>query len=141
MFLLSVGNIVLIMLAVYSYYQYVLSRGGRIFLSNVIVFYSCSVVFFGYAYLYFYALSPSSFVFGSPPVTIQPTHIQSLPFSFTMQFFLFSAFQSVHGSYYRIHVNSAWASIIAYFQSLFTIALIALLIASYVNQKIAKGST
>jgi hypothetical protein len=141
MFLLSIAIIIIIMTTVYFYFRYILSQGQHIHLSNIITFYFVSVVFFGFSYLYFYVLFPNSFIFDSPPIVIQPAKIQPLPFAFTMQFFLFSAFQSVNGSYYRIHVNSAWASIITYVQSLFTIALIALLIASYVNQKIGKVRT
>jgi hypothetical protein len=48
---------------------------------------------------------------------------------------LFSAFQSVNGTYFKIRASSAGVSIITYVQSLFTISLISLLIASYVNQK------
>lgn len=141
MLLLSTGIIIVIMTTVYFYYQYILSRGGHIYLSNIVIFYIFSVVFFGFSYLYLYSLFPNSFIFDSPTVIIQRAKIQQLPFSFTVQFIMFSAFQSVHGSYYRIHVNSALASIITYSQSLFTIALIALLIASYVNQKIGRGNT
>jgi hypothetical protein len=121
------------------YFREALSKGLSIYLSIVLLFYGFSVSFFGLTYFYLFLLFPNLFIIDGAILVIPPTY-GKIPTS-KFEFLLFSAFQSVNGSYYSIRVNSAWASLITYIQSVFTIALIALLIASYVNQKTNKKST
>jgi hypothetical protein len=141
MFFIFLGWIILTMTFAYYYYRYVLSKGAPIILEYILYFYFYSVFCFGASYFYIYLLFPNLFIFDSLPSAISPTFTRSIPGLIPLNFFLFSAFQSVHGSYYRIHVNSALISIMTYIQSVFTIALIALFISSYVNQKTNKTRT
>jgi hypothetical protein len=138
MLLISLGNIISIMLTAYFYYRYILNKGVRIYLQNILIFYFVSTLFFGYSYFYLYLIYPNSFVFNSNPPTVASTYTHGI--SFLREFWLFSAFQSVNGSYYRIRVNTALASIMTYIQAVFTIVIIALFIASYVNLKTDKKS-
>jgi len=133
MFSLSLSLIVITVRNAHSYYRYVLGQGAHIYLVNVMTFYVQIILWFGLTYFYLWAIAPS--VFSYDVATVTPT-LTMLPARTKFDFILFSAFQSVNGNYYRVHANSIWVSLLAYFQTLFTIALIALFIASYVNQQI-----
>lgn len=139
MLVISLGWIILTAAFTYFYYRYILSKGGQIYFQNIFYFYMLSVIFFGFSYFYLYLLFPYWFTFDSP-VPVSPTFMM-IPRSYITNFILFSAFQSVNGSYFRIRANSALVSLLTYFQAIYTISLIALFVASYVNQKTSKGST
>jgi hypothetical protein len=139
-FLLSLSQVVLVIITVFYYYRYVLGKGARIYLVNVIWFYTMSILWFALSYFYLYLLSPNLFIYEASQVTVSSTMMR-VPYMVKVDFFLFSAFQSVNGSYFHIRANSALVSVLIYVQALFTISLIALLIASYVNQKTNKPST
>jgi hypothetical protein len=137
MFVIIVAYIASIMVMAFYYFRYVLSKRGGIYLRNILYFYILTVLFFGLLYFYTFTLFPNSFSFAG--VTV-PTTYGQIPTSVVRHFLLFSAFQSVNGTYFRIRPSSWLPSIITYVQSLFTISLISLLVASYVNQKTKASS-
>lgn len=138
MFVIIVAYIASIIVMAFYYFRYVLSKRGRIYLRNILYFYILAVLFFGLLYFYTFTLFPNSFSFEGVPTV--PTTYGHIPTSVVRHFLLFSAFQSVNGTYFRIRPSSWLPSIITYVQSLFTISLISLLVASYVNQKTKASS-
>jgi len=118
----------------FFYYRHILIKRLRVSLEYIIYFYALSVIMFGIFYLCLYLLEPKFFNIVHPIYVVSQTW-QRPPYYLKCEFVLFSAFTSVNGSYYRIHANSAIVSLMTYIQSIYTIALLSLFIASYVNQK------
>jgi hypothetical protein len=140
MFILCTLSIATTIITALYYFRYVLSKGARVYLQNILYFYICAVLYFALLYFYTFTLFPNSFAFQPEPISIAPTFTR-IPSSVVLHFFMFSAFQSVNSTYFKIKPSSWLPSVIAYVQSLFTISLISLLVASYVNQKTkAKGA-
>ena len=57
-----------------------------------------------------------------------------------LDFLVFSALQTLNSTYGRIRPESALVSILGWLQSLYTLALVALLVASYVSQNLVRPS-
>lgn len=138
MVVLALANVIAVIITVYYYSSYVFSKRGRMYLQNVLLFYTLSVLFFGVAYFYLYLLHPVLFVINPPSMAI-PSSLGRVSRALRFEFFLYSGLQSVNGGYYRIHPNSSIISVLAFAQTLFTIVLVSLLIASYVNDKTNRG--
>lgn len=77
--------------------------------------------------MYSYSSQFSLFDYPKPPLENK--------LKFVGHFMLFSAFQSINGSYFRIHSTSSWVSIVMYSQSLYVIFLISLLVSDFVSGK------
>ncbi len=127
-----------IFLLAFRYYVYILSHKASIRLVNVVNFYVLSCIIFASIYRATYTICITTFAYNNPPTRINP--VMNMPdywgnLRMLGDFLLFSCFQTVNSTYYKIHANSVYVSILTYFQSLFTFALVTLLIASYVNQK------
>lgn len=123
-----------------EYFKYVLSKNVSIKLSNVFVFYIYSVIFFGLIYYQLWLSFPSLFAYIQPPVShtaLPITNIWGLT-QMKWEFMAFSALQTVNGSFYKIQPNGLIPSLIGWVQSVYTLCLIALLIASYVNQNVGR---
>lgn len=121
----------------FNYFQYILTKHYPIRLDNVIFFYFIHIIIFGYIYSSIYFLFPDFYIYKDPPV--KPSQELLISFKVTLgrlNFLLFSALQSVNATFYRISLNSIIPSILSWVQSLYSFAIIALLIASYVNQKV-----
>jgi len=119
------------------YYAHVLRRTVGLSLNNVVFFYVAAVVMFGTCYNQLYRVNASLFSYPNPPVTPNVLWVSS-PLEYQLQrldFLLFSALQSVNGGYYRISSHSLIISALGYIQAVFTICLLALLVAAYVNRK------
>ena len=130
----------LVLLLTAQYFKYVLSQHGRIYLMTVSVLYAFSVVSFGLIYFSLWLLWPSLFDYLEPPVRHSTLGIAD-PWGIShlrLEFMLFSALQTVNGSFYKIHSNGIIPSLIGWVQSIYTLCLVALLIASYVNQNVGR---
>jgi hypothetical protein len=140
--LVTAGNISLAFL----YFKFALGRKISIRLATIFQFYFYVTVWFGFLYYSLYILNPSFFLYDYPPVLILPRVSATAPDWFAAMrmkgdFLLFSAFQTVNGSFYKIQPRSTVVSIATYGQTLFTISLVSLFIAAYVNRKTADTST
>ena len=121
-----------------SYFKFVLGRRAAITLENVGFFYITSVLLFGMLYLELWLLAPTTFSFPSPPVEHSPKLVGGIGFlRLKIDFILFSALRTVGSTSYAIQTNSVVSALISWLQGIYTLSLIALLIASYVNQKMA----
>ena len=82
-------------------------------------------------------LSPPSFDYTDP--FVEPLQTISDDwwnnFRTKIDFLLFSALHSIGGGFHKIELNSYVSSLLGWIQSLYSISLIALFIASYVNQR------
>jgi hypothetical protein len=131
----------LLFLLAFNYYTMAVSQKVAIRLDNVFWFYFLSVVIFGSIYVCVYHICPGCYIYPSPPLIHSST---SSSFDFwrnlriNCEFVLFSAFESVNGSFYRIQAQSIFVSILIYIESLFTLGLVALFIASYVNHQTSR---
>lgn len=121
-----------------QYYRYVLSQSVPINLSNVISIYFLNVAAFGMVYYFYYTIDQSAFQYSSPPIQVEPTMmvVSGAHHLMKMQFFVFSACQSLNADYFRIVPKSSIISILGLVQSIFTLVLIALVVSSYVAQKL-----
>jgi hypothetical protein len=100
-----------------------------------------ATVLFGYAYYSAYTVNPTCFTFNNPPYVVLPKmYIGAGSVLLALDFLLFSALQSVNSTFYMIQISSILVSIIAFFQTAFTILLGGVFIASYVNQRTNKQS-
>lgn len=119
-----------------SYFRHVISKNHPIYLWNILCFYIFQVIFFGVLYKQIYFLIPDSFRYIDAPIDYSPVLVKSLLlYKVQCHFLLFSACQSVNGGFYLIQPAAILPSILIWVQSIYTLSLIALLIASYVNQK------
>lgn len=135
--ILAFSTIVLIQLTV-TYFKFVLEKHAAIRIENVVFFYSMSVILFGLIYASLWLIFPSTFYFPSPPIQHSTKTISGLGLiRLTIDFILFSALTTVGAASYAISTNSVVSALISWVQGIYTLSLIALLIASYVNQKVA----
>ena len=121
----------------FEYAKFVTTRRNRLHFLAVLFFYALSILSFGKLYYFIYFMWPNTFVYPGAPLVPSPL-LDDLGFAhwhMTTEFILFSAFQSVNGSYPNIRPESMGVSVLLYVQSLFTLMLIAVLIAGYVNQR------
>jgi len=118
------------------YYKYVLKHTVELALSNILFFYLVATMTFGACYNQLYRVNPSLFSYNQP--SRMTTVLWTVPpLSYQIQrlhFLLFSALQSVNGGYYKIASHSVIVSFMGYAQGVFTIGLLALLVAAYVNR-------
>jgi hypothetical protein len=121
------------------YYKYIISKKAPIRFDNILLFYFFSIIVFAGIYVEIYYIAPSSFTYQNPPVPYHATIDSIIPFWTALKmyfdFVLFSAFQTVNGAFYRIQGKALFISVLTYFQSLSTLGLVSLFIASYVNRK------
>lgn len=138
LFLMTSLQISWILLAT-RYYEFVLTRKAQIRLDNILVFYVGGTLNFGMMYFLLYSIELQCFAYSDPAIVPGPTAPATQHFWAELQakrdFILFSAFQSLNAGFYRIQPHCLLASALAYVQSACTLALIGLLISSYVNQK------
>jgi hypothetical protein len=91
-----------------SYYKYALSRKATIKLGNVLKMYCMSTLFFALIYQGLYILDQGSLIYRNPPFAIG-TMLSSHSFidmwKMRIDFILFSAFQTVNSSFYRVQVR------------------------------------
>jgi hypothetical protein len=83
-------------------------------------------------------IDPLAFIY-SPPFPVLPTlqpHTFWEQWKMKGDFLLYSAFQTVNSSFYKLQAQSLCVSILTYFQALSTLGLVGLFIASYVEQKV-----
>lgn len=125
----------------YKYVRYTLTEGGLITLHDIGTFYFMEVFFFFMLYASISNLFPDMLAISQPTITISSTLIRPSVeyYRQRLDLLLFSAFQSVNGSYYRVRPNSIVLSIFAYIQSLYTLVMIAIVVSSYVNRHANKG--
>lgn len=127
----------IIFIFAFRYYQHTVINKRIIYLTNILFFYIAGFLCFFLLYNSLYYLSPDLFRVDNSIPSVLPTLRASGVDSYktNVHFILFSAFQSVNGNYFRIFPNSIIVSILTYFQSLYTISLVALFISAYVNQQ------
>lgn len=135
----GIAAVAVIVLAAY-YYRYVLSEGIPINLNSVTFIYFVHVVMFGLIYHFSYVIAPTAFQYSSPPIQIKPTLMANSGGLLLMrvQFIVFSACQSLNVDYFKITPRSSIFIILGLVQSIFTLVLIALVVSSYVAQRISK---
>jgi hypothetical protein len=120
----------------YCYLRHVVSKNYPVKLGIVIRFWIYHLFLWGMMYFRIYHISPSAFHYENPILEYSSTVVKSLSNYVTLfHFLLYSAFQSLNANFYRIGPRSVFPSILGWIQSLYTLSLVALLIASYVNQK------
>jgi hypothetical protein len=127
-----------VMLLAAQYFRFALSRKVAIRLGNIVVLYAFSTLLFGAIYASIYLIDTNCFVFSQPPFVVKATVGTGELWAklvMQMQFFIFSGLQSIGGSFYRIQGHSIFVSALGYIQSVFSIALLSLLIAYYVNRE------
>lgn len=122
------------------YYRHTIRAALPVEVFYVATFFVCSILFFGQTYYYLYHVNPSLFAYPAATTSVKET-LQPADMSAQLakvDFTLFSAVQTLNGSYTRIKGESAVVSLLAWVQSLYTVILVALLVASYVNQHVAR---
>ncbi len=130
--LLNAGWIVMTVI----YFKYIIEKRVQIKITLVIEFYLVSIIIWGAIYFKLYTIWPDSFKYINPAISYSETISKSLNnFAAALHFNLYSAFNSLTSSYYRVESNSSIVSVLVWIQSLYTLMIISFLIASYVNQK------
>ena len=135
---LSLISIGILINMTYCYFDFIVKKRIQISLDNVLVFYILSIVFWSFAYGYLYLLSPSYFAYVDPVVVPTQTAVHLSwwkAMHAQLDFLIFSALHSTGGGFYKLRFNDLVSSIIGWIQSLYSLSLVVLLIASYVNQK------
>jgi hypothetical protein len=137
MVVLSIGLIVIAFYFTFFYAKFVINKRGRLHLRSVLFFYVLTVVGFAKLYYFLYFIDPSLFLYSGSPINPSPllTDMMAGNYLITLEFVLFSALNSLNTQYHGITANSAWVSVALFFQSLYTLCLVAVLIAGYVNQR------
>lgn len=125
------------------YYVYTIVKAHAVDIVNIGFFYILACCGFFMAYFYIYLLWPGSFIVKQPTIIVSPLaqEINLESAKLRLDFFLFSALQSVNGSYFRVQINSTLISVLAYIQSLYTMSLVVLFISAFVNQKTNQALT
>ncbi len=133
---------VLINMSIY-YFKYVLEMRATIRRQNILFFYVVSVILFALMCRQLWLLFPSTFSYPEPPFQYQSDIIinGSPVIKLTLDFVLFSALSTVGANYFALQTNSALSAFLTWLQGIYTLSLIALLIASYVNQKVGLAFT
>ncbi|MBI2471979.1 MAG: hypothetical protein HYV59_12170 [Planctomycetes bacterium] len=121
----------------FCYFNFIITKRIQIKLINIVYFYLISLLFWSYTYKCLYMLSPSSFEYTDPFIIPLQTTVSDWWSNFRtlLDFLLFSAFHSIGGGFYKIRLHSIVSSFVGWSQSLYSLSLVALLIASYVNQR------
>ena len=124
-----------------EYFKYALKRQEIIRLDNVLIFYVQSVFLFGLLYVYLWLLYPISFSSPVFPVEHSPYILGGIGFfRMKMDFAMYSALRTLGGSFKGIEANTVVSATLIWLQGIYTTSLVALLIASYVNQNFASPS-
>ena len=132
---LFLGFIVITFYFTYFYAKFALSHRGRLHLRTVFGFYLLTVIGFAGFYYFLYFIDPTLFSYPGSPINPTPFTDTSLEnYIMMLEFILFSAQSSLNTQYHGISANSASISVALYAQSLYTLSLVAVLIAGYVNQ-------
>ena len=135
LFFLAISSACLLFLS-FNYLRYVVKNNYQVSVRAVLDFYIFQIFFWALMYRNIYLLLPDAFYYNNPPIENTEFIIRGMPsIIISFHFLIYSAFQSLNGYFYRITCNSILPSILGWIQSLFTLSLLALLIASYVNQK------
>lgn len=123
-----------------EYFRFILDRKKNIIFANVLYFYAMSLTLFGFIYRNVWLTWPNMFIYINPPIHYSPflTYDSIGNWRTMIEFMVLSALQTVNGSFYKIQFNGIIPSVIAWIQGVYTLCLITLLIASYVNQKTAQ---
>ena len=132
------GALVSLFFMTFNYYKYIIGRDLPVRLLNVLTFYGYAVLFFGVLYSKLYMIQPRAFVYRNPPFQVTATygyHGLKAGCLLWIDFAVNSALQSLGGHYYRVEPCSIFASLLNWLQSLYSLSLLSLLIASYVNQR------
>jgi len=134
---LFLGILASLIFITFNYYKYVIGRDLPVRLTNVLTFYVYGVLFFGLSYEMLYIIRPQVFVYRNPPFQVTATYSKHglNGYLMALDFVVYSALQSLSGHYYRIEPSSIFASLLNWLQSLYTLSLLSLLVASYVNQR------
>ena len=136
-FLLILAFIVITIIFTTQYARFVLSRKGVLHLPSIGFFYILSLIGFAKLHYFLYFLAPGFYTLTDPHVEWTPffTDVAGGNYKLNFEFMLYSALNSMNAQYHRIAPSSAWVSLVTYIQSLYTLCLVAVLIAGYVNQK------
>ena len=134
---LCLGLVVIAFHFTYVYAKFVLRQRGRLHLKSVLFFYSLTVVAFSKLFYFLYFIDPTLFNYPANPVDYSPviTDMSTGNYIMNLEFMLYSALSSLNTQYHGISANSAWVSVALFAQSLYSLCLVAVLIAGYVNQR------
>jgi hypothetical protein len=123
----------------FLYFRFALNRRVAIRLGTILNFYFSITFLFGLLHYFLYTIYPDSYLYDHPQAVVLSklsTGADWWPhLKMKSEFFLFSAFQTINGSFYKIQPRSTLVSVAAYLQTLYTVSLISLFIAAYVNRK------
>lgn len=120
-----------------NYFRYTLSKNYPIRFDNIVFFYFIHIYIFATIYSDIYFLFPHFYIYPNPAIEPSLNFIKDFKVSLVrLDFIIYSAFKSLSSNYYKISSNSILPSILNWIQSLYTLSIVALLIASYVNQKV-----
>lgn len=142
--IISLGLEIIILISllcvVYNYYRYLIKKNTKVYISNIIYFYLGILFIYTSIYLSIYRIDQTSFKYTNPPYIItktaqsQENGITFKVYKMKIHFLMYSSFKSLTGNYFLIKTNSTAISILNWFQSLISICLISIFVASYVNQ-------
>jgi hypothetical protein len=119
-----------------NYFKHIIVTNNTVHLENVGLFYVVGVCLWGLIYFQIYTLIPNSFVYTEAPLHYSPVMVRSSGAVVArFHFLLFSALQTLNVDFHRIRINSILPSILMWVQAAYNFGLIALLIASYINQR------
>lgn len=135
--MLCVGVIVIAFHFTFFYAKFVLHQKGRLHLQSVLFFYVLTILGFSKLYYFLYFIQPTLFLYPASPIDPSPLFMDmnSGNYLINFEFMLFSALSSLNTQYHGIRSNSAWVSVALFAQSLYTLCMVAVLIAGYVNQQ------
>jgi hypothetical protein len=124
-----------------SYFRFSLSAGRGVRISNVVYFYLLEVVLFGMLYYFIFLTEPNWFQTDqSIKWTTQLGDRSTTSWITKLSFILFSLFKSTGSSFRSIESLGLVPALVNYAQTLYSFALVSLLVAGYINQKTQKGA-
>jgi hypothetical protein len=124
-----------------AYFRFSLSGGRGVRLSNVVTFYVTEVCFFGMLYWFIYLMEPTWFQTDSNVKWIAEIGERGTSsWSTKASFLLYSLFKSTGTSFRAVDGVGLVPALVGYAQTLYSFALVSLLVAGYINQKTQRGA-
>jgi hypothetical protein len=135
-FIFFVYLIVLLFSLATRFYTCLLKTSKDLRLSNILFFYFFGIILFAYLYQTLYLLKPSLFNMPNPLFIPEPYLMDKFSMSYLslLDFMVYSATTIVTLSYYRIQSGSILVSFINIIEIFYGIAIVALLVATFIQK-------
>lgn len=119
-----------------KYYNFMVKGKYKVYFSNIILFYILSVAIFAFCYLTLYKMDSDYFSHEANTYNYgKVIKYSDFNIKTSAQFVLYSLFQSVNTGMKQLTSNSILVSVYNYLQNIYTIGLLSLLVATFVNRR------